>query len=131
MPLPKRRALVRSVALHPSQPVRRVNAVSGSSLSWLECLAELRPSFDLCEESGASGAFFPEGRGALSGHYEQVSCKHWSGSDGPSLWNGACLAGKSAPSWPFMACGNTGTEPSPWVRCEEFWLRYTLGVAPV
>ncbi|KAI9440336.1 endoglucanase V-like protein [Lactarius indigo] len=44
--------------------------------------------FDLCEDSGACDAFFPEKRGALSGHYEEVSCSHWTGWDGPELWNG-------------------------------------------
>ncbi|KAI9440335.1 endoglucanase V-like protein [Lactarius indigo] len=68
--------------------------------------------FDLCEESGAYDAFFPEGRGALSGYYEEVSCSQWSGWDGPALWNGACLAGESAHMWPLVACGNTGHAPA-------------------
>ncbi|KAH9004487.1 endoglucanase V-like protein, partial [Lactarius hatsudake] len=64
--------------------------------------------FDLCQDSDADKAFFPAGRGALSGHYEEVSCSEWSGYDGPQLWNGACLAGESAQLWPMTACGNTG-----------------------
>ncbi|KAI0291671.1 RlpA-like double-psi beta-barrel-protein domain-containing protein-containing protein [Multifurca ochricompacta] len=69
--------------------------------------------FDLCQESGASGAFFPSGRNALTGSYQEVSCSQWSGSDGPSLWNGACLSGESAANWPSVACGNQGAKLSP------------------
>jgi hypothetical protein len=79
-------------------------------------LTELCRSFDLCQESGASDAFFPEGRGALNGYYEEVSCSEWSGSDGQELWNGACLAGESAGIWPSVACGNTGMEFSFFLR---------------
>lgn len=65
-------------------------------------------SFDLCQESGASDAFFTDGRGALSGNYEEVPCDEWIGYDGPELWNGGCLAGSSAGLWPSVGCGNTG-----------------------
>jgi len=68
--------------------------------------------FDLCGDSGAGAAFFPEERGALTGYYEEVSCNEWSGYDGPPLWNGGCLAGEDAPFWPDgTGCGNTGTAP--------------------
>jgi len=67
--------------------------------------------FDLCEESGAPAALFPEGRGAMLGHYQEVPCQGWSGNDGPDLWNGACLAGESAGLWPDVACGNVGEAP--------------------
>ncbi|KAF8261639.1 endoglucanase V-like protein [Lactarius quietus] len=67
--------------------------------------------FDLCQDTGASAAFFPSGHGALTGYYEEVSCTEWSGTDGSSLWNGACLASSTAPLWPSTACGNQGTAP--------------------
>ena len=72
-----------------------------------------RCSFDLCEESGAYDAFFPKSRGALSGHYKEVSCSEWSGWDGPELWNGACLASESHGLWPSVSCGNTGMKLTP------------------
>jgi hypothetical protein len=117
MPLPRKREMVRPVVFQSSQSIRRASAVSDSTtislfVTRLVRSTGLRRSFDLCEESGASGAFFPEGHGALSGYYEEVSCTEWTGSDGPDLWNGACLAGESANLWPFSACGNTGMELS-------------------
>ncbi|KAI9464418.1 endoglucanase V-like protein [Lactarius psammicola] len=69
--------------------------------------------FDLCQDSGAAAAFFPSGHGALTGTYEEVSCNQWIGTDGPDLWDGACLAGESAANWPAVACGNKGTAPAP------------------
>ncbi|KAF8261658.1 endoglucanase V-like protein [Lactarius quietus] len=69
--------------------------------------------FDLCADSGASSAFFPEGRGAMKGYYEEVSCAEWNGWDGPDLWNGACLLGENAGFWPKIGCGNKGMELSP------------------
>jgi len=70
--------------------------------------------FDLCQDTGASGVFFPSGHGALTGTYQEVSCSQWKGSDGGSLWNGACLSGESSPNWPSTSgsCGNKGTAPS-------------------
>ncbi|KAI0056051.1 hypothetical protein BV25DRAFT_1832601 [Artomyces pyxidatus] len=68
--------------------------------------------FDLCEDTGASGAFFPSGHGALTGSYTEVSCSQWSGSDEGSLWNGSCLSGETASNWPSVGCGNQGTAPS-------------------
>jgi len=68
--------------------------------------------FDICEDTGGSNVFFPSGHGALTGTYTEVSCSEWSGSDGSSLWNGACLAGETAPIWPSTGCGNQGTAPS-------------------
>ncbi|KAI9446031.1 endoglucanase V-like protein [Lactarius indigo] len=76
--------------------------------------------FDLYQESGASGAFFPSGNGALIGTYEEVSCTNWSGSEGTSLWDGACLAGENTTSWPSTGCGNKGAELSPSPRCRTF-----------
>ncbi|KAF8478251.1 glycoside hydrolase family 45 protein [Gautieria morchelliformis] len=67
--------------------------------------------FDLCSDTGASAAFFPPGRGALTGAYTEVPCSQWSGYDGSPLWNGACISGESAPSWPAVGCGNQGTAP--------------------
>ncbi|KAH9168566.1 endoglucanase V-like protein [Lactarius sanguifluus] len=67
--------------------------------------------FDLCGDSGAPEAFFPSGRGALTGTYEEVSCSQWTGTDGPSQWDGACLDGENAACWPAVACGNKGTAP--------------------
>jgi len=69
--------------------------------------------FDLCEDSGASEAFFTSGRGAFTGSYTEVPCSQWSstGADGPSLWDGACLSGESAANWPSVSCGNQGTAP--------------------
>ncbi|KAF7289520.1 Endoglucanase V-like protein [Mycena chlorophos] len=69
-------------------------------------------SFDLCEDSGASGVFFPSGHGALTGTWEEVSCSQWLGSgDGPSEFTGACLIGDQAPLWPSTGCGNQGLAP--------------------
>ncbi|KAI9446029.1 endoglucanase V-like protein [Lactarius indigo] len=68
--------------------------------------------FDLCQESGASGAFFSSRNGALTGTYEEVSCTSWSGSEGSSLWDGACLADENTDTWPSTGCGNKGTAPS-------------------
>jgi hypothetical protein len=131
MPLSRRRELVRSVALPPSQPIRRACAVSDCALphSFL-CLSLWRLtepccSFDLCEESGAYDAFFPKPRGALSGHYEEVSCSEWSGWDGPDLWNSACLTGESTGLWPSVGCGNTGMKLSISL-CREKCGSYTL-----
>jgi len=67
--------------------------------------------FDLCQDSGAAAAFFPSGRGALTGTYQEVPCSEWSGTDGSSLWNGSCLAGETAADWPAVGCGNQGTAP--------------------
>lgn len=66
-------------------------------------------SFDLCEDTGAAAQFFPSGHTALTGTFSEVSCSEWSGSDGGSLWNGACLSGESAALWPSgTGCGNQG-----------------------
>ncbi|THH30102.1 hypothetical protein EUX98_g4073 [Antrodiella citrinella] len=69
--------------------------------------------FDICEDTGGANAFFPSGHGALTGTFTEVSCSQWSGSDGGSLWNGACLSGETAANWPSgVGCGNQGTAPS-------------------
>lgn len=52
--------------------------------------------------------FFPDGH-AVSGTFNEVSCKQWSGSDGPAAFKGACLAGETAPDWPAVGCGNQGS----------------------
>ena len=70
-------------------------------------------SFDLCTDSGAADAFFPGSRRAMVGTYQEVPCSQWSGSDGQVLWNGACLAGETAPLWPAAGgCPNTGANRS-------------------
>lgn len=68
--------------------------------------------FKLCSDTGASGAFFPSGSESLIGQFQEVSCSQWSGSDGPSLSSGACLAGENAANWPSTGCGNQGTAPA-------------------
>ncbi|KAJ3929288.1 MAG: endoglucanase V-like protein [Lentinula lateritia] len=66
--------------------------------------------FDICEDTGGAGAFFPSGHTALTGTFTEVSCSEWSGSDGGALWNGACIKGESAALWPGgVGCGNQGT----------------------
>ncbi|KAG7440465.1 uncharacterized protein BT62DRAFT_938001 [Guyanagaster necrorhizus] len=68
--------------------------------------------FDICEDTGGSAAFFPSGHGALTGTFEEVDCSEWTGSDGSSLWIGACLDGECATFWPTVdGCGNQGTAP--------------------
>ncbi|KAJ7493402.1 RlpA-like double-psi beta-barrel-protein domain-containing protein-containing protein [Mycena galericulata] len=67
--------------------------------------------FDICEDTGGSGVFFPSGHGALLGSFMEVSCSLWSGSDGSALWNGACISGENAPLWPSTGCGNQGVAP--------------------
>ncbi|KAH9066238.1 endoglucanase V-like protein [Lactarius vividus] len=56
--------------------------------------------FDLCQESGAPR-----------------SC----GSEGTSLWDGACLADENTDGWPSVGCGNKGAELSPSPRRRTFW----------
>jgi hypothetical protein len=87
-------------------------------------------SFDLCEDSLASKAFFPENRHALLGTYEEVSCSEWSGSDGDTLWNGSCLADESAGFWPETACPNTGANHPLACVVMQFWLIYVPGTPP-
>ncbi|KAH9977512.1 RlpA-like double-psi beta-barrel-protein domain-containing protein-containing protein [Russula compacta] len=66
--------------------------------------------FNLCEESGASGAFFNGTSPELIGTYEEVLCPDDS-KEGPALWNGGCMAPGNAPFWPKQSCGNKGTPP--------------------
>ncbi|KAH9071057.1 glycoside hydrolase family 45 protein [Lactarius deliciosus] len=75
----------------------------------------------LCPRPGAPGAFFPLGNGALTGTYEEVPCTNWSGPEGSSLWDGACLADEYTGSWPSAGCGNKGAEFSPSPRRRTFW----------
>ena len=70
-------------------------------------------SFDLCDLTGASQAFFPGTRLAMKGYYEEVSCTLWQGSDGYPIWNGSCMADPKAAFWPTPACGNRGMERLP------------------
>ncbi|KAF8817487.1 endoglucanase [Phlegmacium glaucopus] len=67
--------------------------------------------FDICEDTGGASAFFPSGRGALTGNFTEVPCSKWSGSNGAAAWNGACLAAETAANWPAVGCGNQGTAP--------------------
>ncbi|KAN0129831.1 endoglucanase V-like protein [Lactarius tabidus] len=70
--------------------------------------------FDLCQDSGAAEAFFTTGHGAFTGSYRETNCKNWAGSDsGNLLWNGACLDGEKARTWPKQGngCPNKGTPP--------------------
>ena len=69
-------------------------------------------SFDLCEDSKAPEAFFPGSRRAMIGVYVEVPCSEWEGSEGETLWNGACMAPEGAPSWPEHSCGNKGAKHS-------------------
>ncbi|KAH9977514.1 endoglucanase V-like protein [Russula compacta] len=68
--------------------------------------------FDLCEDSQAPEAFFPGSRRAMVGLYVEVPCSEWQGSEGETLWNGACMAPEDAPSWPEHSCGNRGAKHS-------------------
>ena len=93
--------------------VQCVLALPTTCVSWRGSIKKISRSFDLCQDSGAANAFFPSGHGALTGTYEEVSCSEWSGTDGSSLWNGACLNDENSPSWPSTgSCGNKGTELS-------------------
>ena len=65
-------------------------------------------SFDICQDTGGASAFFPSGRGAMTGTFKEVPCSQWSGNNGHSLWGGACIAGETAQNWPSVGCGNTG-----------------------
>jgi|SRR6266403_125510 len=80
-------------------------------------------SFDLCEDSGTAAAFFPSGRGAMLGTFEEVPCEgNWSGSEGGSLWNGSCMANDTTGLWPAVGCGNKGTKHSLTCAVMQFWL---------
>ncbi|KAE9399954.1 endoglucanase V-like protein [Gymnopus androsaceus JB14] len=67
--------------------------------------------FDLCEDTGAAGSFFPSGHTALTGSFTEVSCSEWSGSDESDLFDGACISGETATFWPSTSegCPNQGT----------------------
>ncbi|PFH51938.1 glycoside hydrolase family 45 protein [Amanita thiersii Skay4041] len=67
--------------------------------------------FDICQDTGGAGAFFPSGHGALLGTFQEVSCSQWSGSDGGAIFTGACLSGETAGFWPSVGCGNKGKLP--------------------
>ena len=117
VPCPGQPSMVRPKHYEPCQLVRHIGAVRACpsyhlcQLAWLN--KKYSRSFDLCQDSGAANAFFPSGHGALTGTYEEVSCSEWSGTDGSSLWNGACLNDENSPSWPSTgSCGNKGTELS-------------------
>ncbi|KAJ3762069.1 endoglucanase [Lentinula raphanica] len=81
--------------------------------------------FDICEDTGGAGAFFPAGHTALTGTFTEVSCSEWSGSDGGALWNGACIKGESAALWPGgVGCGNQGKTLSMRSECKHLILLY-------
>jgi hypothetical protein len=82
----------------------------------------MKMHFDLCEQSGASSAFFPSDVGAMLGNYTEVSCSstewqgsegkpEWQGSEGGQLWGGACMGNSTTPLWPQRGCGNRGSAP--------------------
>jgi hypothetical protein len=74
---------------------------------------KINRSFDLCDLSGSSQAFFPDGHQAMKGNYQEVPCTSWQGSDGTPIWDGSCMADANAAFWPTPACGNEGMELSP------------------
>ena len=82
-------------------------------------------SFDLCRDSGAAAAFFPSGRGALSGNYTEVSCTEWTGDCPTPLWNNWCMGNNTTPLWPGKGCGNAGTRHSLPCAVIQFRLIYT------
>lgn len=103
-------------------------------------------SFDLCEDTGASNAFFPSGtqertrpvdisiltnisgHGALTGSFTEVSCSEWSGSEGSAEWTGACLSGQTASLWPSgVGCGNKGEA----TRLKNHWNKMNKPVIQV
>lgn len=90
----------------PKQPTRETVPVRNSPQETRMTTDE--PSFDICSDTGGASAFFPSGHGALTGTFSEVSCSQWSGSDGGSLFNGACLSGETAGNWPAVGCGNKG-----------------------
>ncbi|KAF9062037.1 endoglucanase V-like protein, partial [Rhodocollybia butyracea] len=68
-------------------------------------------SFDLCLDNGAAQAFFSGGHNALLGTFSEVDCSLWVGSDGPQLWEGACI-NSTAGLWPDgVGCANQGAAP--------------------
>jgi hypothetical protein len=86
----------------------------------------MKRSFDLCGDSGTGSAFFPPGRGAMLGTFEEVLCEgNWSGSEGGSLWGGSCMANDTTPLWPGRGCGNQGTKHSFACTVMQFWLMFT------
>jgi hypothetical protein len=90
-------------------------------------------SFDLCVDSGTAAAFFPKGRGAMLGTFEEVKCEgNWNGGEGESLWNGSCMANDTTPLWPGVGCGNRGTNHSLACTVMTFWLMCLLRIpAPI
>jgi hypothetical protein len=115
----------------------------GTSMQCVTCPAfQLEPrcaenetnrSFDLCEDSGTGTAFFPSGRGAMLGTFEEVACEgNWSGSEGGSLWDGSCMANATTGLWPARGCGNQGRKHSLACTVMQFWLIFILrNPAPV
>ncbi|KAF8267889.1 endoglucanase V-like protein [Lactarius quietus] len=70
--------------------------------------------FQLCQDTGATGAFFPSGSSTLIGTFQEVACSQWSGSDGSLTSSNGCLAGETAGFWPdATGCGNQGAHLSP------------------
>ena len=70
-------------------------------------------SFELCTDSGAPGAFFPDSnKTAMLGTHEEVSCSEWSGSDGEKVSDKSCMAGEDVGLWPNTGCSNSGANHS-------------------
>ncbi|KAJ7918806.1 endoglucanase V-like protein [Mycena leptocephala] len=93
--------------LGPGDACGRCFSLTGSSDPFSPHTRPIR-QLDICEDTGGSAVFFPSGHGALLGSWSEVSCSLWSGSDGSSLFNGACISGEKAPLWPSTGCGNQG-----------------------
>ncbi|KAJ7623523.1 RlpA-like double-psi beta-barrel-protein domain-containing protein-containing protein [Roridomyces roridus] len=93
-------------------PVAGNEAFCGQTASNQANMFNMPVHFDICEDTGGSAVFFPNGHGALTGTFQEVSCSMWKGSgDGSPLWTGACISGENAPLWPSTGCGNQGTAP--------------------
>ena len=70
------------------------------------------PSFELCTDSGAPGAFFPDSKTVMLGSYEEVACSGWSGSDGEKTSDNSCMSGEGVGLWPNTGCSNSGANNS-------------------
>ena len=75
-------------------------------------LRKNRRSFELCTDSGAPGAFFPDSKTVMLGTYEEVSCSGWSGSDGEKTSDNSCMTGENVGLWPNTGCSNSGANHS-------------------
>jgi hypothetical protein len=125
-----RRSLIRSINI-----TCRCSAFLPSPLDPWFAENETNRSFDLCEDSGASAAFFPKGKGAMLGTFEEVKCEgNWQADTkikSESLWYGSCMANDTSPLWPGVGCGNRGTNHSLACTVMTFWLMYPLRNPPM